>query len=153
MALCYNVCAFILYDDPAISFGDRTGQSLQRPCDDRMATVQSTCNLHDLRTKIVRCPCGLPKIISRAYDQYMGPNDYLKLFGLLMISLSVPVRVSCDLPVMFIWAKILQFFKTCHSAESNKIVEATMAVNLYYDLKVSLRWLHGKGDFDIVRAS
>ena len=59
MALCYDVCVYILYDHPVISFGDRTGQSLQRPCGDRTETAQSSCNLHDLRTKIVRCPCDV----------------------------------------------------------------------------------------------
>ena len=47
----------------------------------------------------------------------------------------------------------LRFFKTCHSAELNKIVEAKMDVNPYHDCTVSLRWPHGKGDLDIVRAS
>ena len=35
----------------------------------------------------------------------------------------------------------------------NKIVEATMPVNPYDDRKVSLRWPHGNGDLDILRAS
>ena len=41
----------------------------------------------------------------------------------------------------------------CHCAELNKIVEATMPVNLYDDRKVSLRRPHGNGDLDIVGAS
>ena len=45
------------------------------------------------------------------------------------------------------------FFQICHYAELNKIVEATMPVNLYDDRKVSLRRPHGNGDLDIVRAS
>ena len=45
------------------------------------------------------------------------------------------------------------FFPICHCAELNKIVEATMPVNPYDDRKVSLRWPHGNGDLDIVRAS
>ena len=66
---------------------------------------------------------------------------------------AVSIWVSCDLPAMCLRATILRFFKTCHSVELNKIVEATMPVNLYDAHKVSLRWLHGKGDLDIVRAS
>ena len=45
------------------------------------------------------------------------------------------------------------FFKICHCAELNKIVEATMPVNSYDDGKVSLRRRYGNGDLDIVRAS
>ena len=45
------------------------------------------------------------------------------------------------------------FFKFCHCAELNKIVEATMPVNLYDDRKVSLQGPHGNGDLDIVGAS
>ena len=45
------------------------------------------------------------------------------------------------------------FFKICHCAELNKIVESTMPENLYDDCKVSLRRRHGNGDLDIVRAS
>ena len=44
-------------------------------------------------------------------------------------------------------------FQICHSAELNKIVEATMPVNPYDDRKVSLRRPQGNGDLDIVRAS
>ena len=45
------------------------------------------------------------------------------------------------------------FFQICHSAELNKIVEATMPVNPCDDRKVSLRRPHGNIDLDIVRAS
>ena len=45
------------------------------------------------------------------------------------------------------------FFRNCHCAELNKIVEATMPVNLYDDRKVYLRRPHGNGDSDIVWAS
>ena len=46
------------------------------------------------------------------------------------------------------------FFKICHSAKLNKIVEAmyTMAVNPYDNRMVSLRRPHGKGDLDIVNS-
>ena len=39
------------------------------------------------------------------------------------------------------------------SSGDNKIVGTSMPVNLYHDSKVSLRWLHEKGDFDIIQAS
>ena len=44
------------------------------------------------------------------------------------------------------------FFQICHCAELNKIVEATMPVNLLDDRKVSLRRPHRNGDLDIVWA-
>ena len=80
MALYYEVCACILYDHPAISFGDRTGQSLQRHCRDRRETVQSSCNPHDLHknhTMPVRCPCKSHTIISRVYDQFWAQMTIL----------------------------------------------------------------------------
>ena len=40
----------------------------------------------------------------------------------------------------------------CHNVELNKIVEATMPVNLHDNGKVSLRRPHGKSDLDIVYA-
>ena len=47
----------------------------------------------------------------------------------------------------------LRFFRSCHCAELNKIVKATIPVNPYDDRKVSRRRPHGNGDLDIVRAS
>ena len=44
-------------------------------------------------------------------------------------------------------------FKICHSAEFNKILEATKPVNLYHDCRVSLQWPHGRGDLDIIKTS
>ena len=57
------------------------------------------------------------------------------------------MRSTCDV------ATGLRFFKICHSAEFNKIVEARMPVNLYEGRRVSLPCMHGKGDLDMVRAS
>ena len=34
-------------------------KTLQRPCGSRTEIGQSTCNLHDLRTDIARCPCDV----------------------------------------------------------------------------------------------
>ena len=45
------------------------------------------------------------------------------------------------------------FFRICHCAELNKIVETLMPVNPYDDRKVSLRRPHGNSNLDIVRAS
>ena len=44
MAQSYDVFVYILYDHPVISFGDRTEQSLQRPCRDRTETAISSCS-------------------------------------------------------------------------------------------------------------
>ena len=57
------------------------------------------------------------------------------------------------LPAMYLRAMGLQFFRICHSAKLNKIVEATMPVNLYDDHMVSLRRQHGKGDLDSLNLS
>ena len=51
------------------------------------------------------------------------------------------MRSTCDVSTG------LRFFKFCHSAVLNKIVEATMPVNPYDDHRVSR-----KGDLDIVQA-
>ena len=47
----------------------------------------------------------------------------------------------------------LTIFSNLSLGGDNKIVEATMPVNLYDDRKVSLRRPHGNSDLDIVRAS
>ena len=65
----------------------------------------------------------------------------------------MPARGSCEKPAMFLRATGLRIFKIYHSAELNKIVEATMPVNPYDDEWVSLRWPNGKDDLDILRAS
>ena len=54
------------------------------------------------------------------------------------------------LSAMCLWACDFSKFAI---PELNKIVEATMPVNLYDDRKVSLQRPHGKGDMDILRAS
>ena len=51
----------------------------------------------------------------------------------------------CDLPAICLQATGLRFFKICHSAEVNKIVDARTPVNPYTDRKVSLQWLHKNG--------
>ena len=65
----------------------------------------------------------------------------------------MPVRGSYDVTAMCLQATGLRFFQVCHCAELNKIVDATMPVNLYDDRKVSLLRPHGNSDLDIVRAS
>ena len=86
---------------------------------------QSSCYLHDLRTNFARCPCDHNLWVQ------MGRIIYLRYVYRLR---------ACD------------FFKICHSAELNKIVEARTPVNPYNDRRVSLQWLHKKGDMDIIRA-
>ena len=60
------------------------------------------------------------------------------------------VRSTCDVSTGY---GLAFFFTICHSAELNKIVDATMPVNRYDNRTVSLRRPHGKGDLDIVKAS
>ena len=79
-------------------------------------------------------------------------NVNLKSCVVLTITVRCPygdVRCCCDVFTGY----GLKIFQTCHCAELNKIVEATMPVNPYDDRKVSLRRPHGNGDLDIVRAS
>ena len=82
---------------------------------------------------IIFCPKCQSKIVR-------GPHDHH----------AVPVRGSYDVTVTCLRATGLRFFQTCHCAELNKIVEATMPVNLYDDRKVSLQRPHGNGDLDIL---
>ena len=58
MALSYDICVEILYDHPVVSFGDRLGQSLQRPCSDHREAAQSSCN-------IAQCLCH---VLADSYD-------------------------------------------------------------------------------------
>ena len=74
------------YDHPAISCSDKS------------------------RMMMVQCPCGFPTILSRAYDHFLGPNDYLKSCSALTI------RALClyGNPVIYLrYAYGLANFKTC----------------------------------------
>ena len=66
---------------------------------------------------------------------------------------AVPILGLYNVTAMCLRATGLRFFQICHCAELNKIVEATMPVNLYDDRKVSLRRPHINGDLDMVLAS
>ena len=99
---------------------------------------------------IVPRPCGLLTTIARVYDHFWAKMTILKP----ALSSRSPcgartgmVRCHCDVSMG------LRFFQICHCVELNKIVEATMPVNLYIDRKVSLRRPHGNGHLDIVGAS
>ena len=59
---------------------------------------------------------------------------------------TVPIQVSYNVTVMCRRATGLRLFQFCHCAELNKIVEATMPVNLYDGRKVSLQRPHRNGD-------
>ena len=83
----------------------------------------------------------------------LGSNQQSKTLRCPHDHRAVPVRGSYDVTAMCLRATGLRFFRICHCAELNKIVEATMSVNPYDDLKVSLRRPHGNGDLNIVRAS
>ena len=117
------------------------------------------------RRMAVRCRTILSAMQRHRATTLRAPYDYQKStinFGRILQSKTlhcprdhraVHVRGSYDVTAMCLRATGLRFFQICHCAELNKIVEATMPVNLYDDRKVSLRRPHGNGDLDIVRAS
>ena len=104
-----------------------------------------------VRFSIVRPPCGLPTTIARVYDHFCANND--KIVRCPDDHRTVFVRGSYDVSAMCLRATGLRFFQICHCGEINKIVEATMRVNLKDNCKVSLQRPHGNGDLDLVLAS
>ena len=100
--------------------------------------VRRSCRLPTTmqESTIFFCPKCQSKIVR-------GPHDHR----------AVPIRRSYDVAATCLRATGLRFFQTCHCAELNKIVEATMPLNPYDDRKVSMPRPHGNGDLDIVRAS
>ena len=136
MALCYDVCVYILYYHRAISFGNRPGQSLQIPCVDRTETTQPFCShrviftpsaqkLHDARGMSLRVPYDYLKSLR----SFLGVKRQSKILRRPNEQRAMPAWGQCDLPAMCLRATGLRFFKICHSAKLNHIVEATMPVN------------------------
>ena len=78
------MCVEILYDHVAISFGDRPGQSLQRPSGDRTETAQSSCSHH--LTQKTHDARALSLRASTITLNFWAPNDYLKSYVGLTIS-------------------------------------------------------------------
>ena len=75
MTTSYEVCVYIVNDHLAISFSDRTGQILQRPCGDRMKTTQSSCSncvIITTSTQKLHDACAARAMSLRV------PYDYLK---------------------------------------------------------------------------
>ena len=107
-ALSYDVGVYSLRS-PMISFGDITGQSLQRLCRDCTKTAQSYCNLHDIRSKIARCPCDV-----NAGSLRLSQEPTIKLLSKFLWcphdQRAVPVRGSCDQPAMYLRATGSRFF-------------------------------------------
>ena len=132
MALCYNVSVYNFYDHPVISFSDRPGQSLHRPCvkyGNHTVIVQSSCNRHDLCTKIVLCTCYVlvgSLGLSQRPSHFVVPNDYLKSCVDLTISVWC---VNWD-HAIYLRRVLGQFFKIFHIDELNKIVEAMILMYL-----------------------
>ena len=111
------------------------------PCGYRRITVQCPCNF----TNTARASCRDLACSLRLFQEstiIFGPSDYLKSCVVLTISLWCPYGDCGMLPAMFLQARGMGFFIICHSAELNKIVEATMPMNPYDDRKVSLQRLH-----------
>ena len=80
MALGYDVCVYILYDHP----GFFSATEWSGPYRDFAEIVRKTHSHSAIFT--ISVILGLPTIISRAYDHFWGPNDYLNYFGVLTIS-------------------------------------------------------------------
>ena len=72
MTLSYDICVYILNDQPAISFGKRQGQSLQRHCGDRTEAAQSSCSHRAIFTSSAQKPYGGNVVFLPV------PYDYLK---------------------------------------------------------------------------
>ena len=81
-----------------------------------------------------------------------GPKRLFKICVVSMISMQCLYWHCAMLPMMCLRAG-LRFFKICHSAELNKIVEAKMPVNQYVHRTVSLWRSHIMGDLDITQTA
>ena len=100
----------------------------------------------------MQLPCRLTSDHCKSIRSFLGQDDNLKPCCVLRSpcrALTGIVRCHCDVSTGY---RLTIFCLICHCAELNKIVEATMPVNLYDDRKVSLRRPQGNGDLDIVRA-
>ena len=96
MATSYDVCVYkkkIVYDHHGISFGDRPGQTLQRPYVDSMKTAQSSCSHGEIfmtsAQKSHNAPgmsLWVPYQYLNSTQSFLGLNDYLKSCIVLMIS-------------------------------------------------------------------
>ena len=103
---------------------------------------------HDACLMSLRVPYDYLKSLR----SFFGPKGLSKMVRCLHNQGAMPVRGLCDLPAMYLRATGLCLFKNLSSAELNKIVEATMTMNLYDNCRVFLRWPHENDDLDIVRA-
>ena len=88
----------------------------------------------------------------KSLRSFLGQNDNLKPCVVLTITVRCPYGDRTMSLRCVYGLRAYDFFQICHCAELNKIVEATMPVNLYTDRKVSLRRPRGNGDLDIVQA-
>ena len=95
-------------------------------------SAQKSYNAHAMSLRV-------PYDYLKSLRSVLGPKWLSKIVQPPHDQPAVPLQVSCDLPAMCLQATILRFFKTFHSAELNKFVEATMPMNPYDDHKVSLR--------------
>ena len=101
-------------------------ETLQRLYENRTVIVQSSRYWFKHCMMPLRCHCGLPHIISRAYD-------HMIILILEESSRSACgarrgiMRSTCDVSTGY----GLAIFPICQSAELNKMVEATMSVNPY----------------------
>ena len=89
----------------------------------------------------------------KSLRSFSGQNDNLEPCVVLMITVRCPYGDRTMSLECVYGLRAYNFFQICHCAELNKIVEATMPVNLYDYRKVSLRRTHRNGDLDIVGAS
>ena len=89
----------------------------------------------------------------KSLRSFLGEDDNLKPCIVLTITVRCPYGDRTMSLRCVYGLRAYDFFRICHCAELNKIVEATMPVNPYDDCKVSLRRPHGNGDLDIVRPS
>ena len=77
-------CDFFLWQ-----IGTVLTETLQRSYRNHTVIMQSLCNLHGLRTKIAQCPYDV-RAVSLRFSQFLDPNDYLKSWSVLTISVRCP---------------------------------------------------------------
>ena len=126
------------------------------PLDYRGMTARCSCNF--MSTAWASCGNFAPRflaIISRVTIIIIRAPKWQSMISLVLSSRSAYsshigiVCCYCDVSIYNDFA----FFQNCHGVELNKIIEATMPINLYAYRMVYLWRPRGEGEWDVVRPS